>query len=537
MNNLLNTKFMKNYFFTITISAMMALSVGLSAQPAGALDPTFANNGLYVLDIGFVDLFTDVEIQNDQKIVAVGITYNQSFVASAQAYRFLPDGSPDLSFGNGGSFTYSLNFEANVYGCAIRENGKIVMAGSTTDYNGYKILLIQLNENGTLDETFGNGGVVVLKIGPDINNFEDHAYAIALQDDGMIVIAGKSYNENYQFVPVVVRFTETGALDTSFGTGGIASIPVIEVENDFDCIVIQDDGKIVASGHFANTFLSFAMLVVRFMPDGSLDASFGNNGIFNNAYSGVDDEGFGITLTSDDQILVTGFTTTAGYDYSMLLMKLDSQGNLAADFGNGGFVEANYGQYDIGYGIYVQGDEKIIVAGTTGELVPGNCNMAIWRYNPDGTLDNTFGLDGMSIIQISEGPDEGLAMAHQNDGKVVIAGKSYNNIYDYAIVRILNDFSTGIPQNETTTFSIAPNPVAQNSNLMVTYELSTPDNIQIEIINALGATTSVIELGYQNAGRQTSNFTIPSAMGQGVYYIRVRGKGYEGTVSKLIVTK
>ncbi len=536
MNNLLNTKFMKNYFFTITISAMMALSVGLSAQPAGTLDPTFANSGINILDIGFVDLFTDVEIQNDQKIVAVGITYNQSFVASAQAYRFLPDGSPDLSFGNGGSFTYSLNFEANVYGCAIRENGKIVMTGSTTDYNDYRILLIQLNENGTLDASFGVNGVVVQKIGPDMNNFEDFSYALTLQDDGMILVAGSSRNIDLQYVPVVVRFTENGVLDTTFGTEGVASIPVIEVENDFDCLVVQDDGKIVASGHYANELLSFALLVVRFLPDGTLDDTFGDNGIINYPYQ-ADAEGFGITLTTDEKILITGFTASASYNYSMMLIKFDQQGNPDPGFGDGGLVIADYGQYDIGYGIYVQGDEKIIVAGTTGELVPGNCDMAIWRYNPDGTLDNTFGLDGMSIIQISDGPDEGLAMAHQNDGKVVIAGKSYNNIYDYAIVRILNDFSTGIPQNETTTFSITPNPVAQNSNLQVSYELSAPDNIHIEIINALGATTSVIEMGYQDSGLQNSSFTLPSSIGQGVYYIRISGNGFEVTASKLIVTK
>jgi hypothetical protein len=163
--------------------------------------------------------------------------------------------------------------------------------------------------------------------------------------------------------------------------------------------------------------------------------------------------------------------------------------------------------------------------------------MAVWRYNADGTLDETFGTDGMAKIQFNGNPDEALAMAHQSDGKIIIAGKAFNVFFDYGMARLLNDFSTGIPENKTAAFSIAPNPVAQNSNLQVSYELSAPDNIQIEIINALGATTSVIELGYQNAGSQTSTFTIPSAMGQGVYYIRVRGNGYEGPASKLIVTK
>ncbi len=284
MKSLLKTQFMKNYFFTITISALFALSLNLTAQPAGSIDPTFADNGKFVMDNGNLDLFTDVEIQNDQKIVAVGITYDAAFVASAQAMRFLPDGSPDLTFGTNGVFTYTLNFEANIYACTIRDNGKIVMTGSTTDYNDYRILLIQLNEDGTLDNSFGTNGVVVQKIGPDMNFFEDHSYAITLQDDGKILVAGKSYNLDFKFVPVVVRFTESGQLDTEFGTNGVASVPVIDVENDFDCLVVQEDGKIVASGHIANELLSFALLVARFMPDGTLDNTFGNNGIVNYPY-------------------------------------------------------------------------------------------------------------------------------------------------------------------------------------------------------------------------------------------------------------
>jgi uncharacterized delta-60 repeat protein len=525
---------MKNLLVTLTVSI---LSVGLFAQPAGTIDPSFADNGKLIIDNGNVDLFTDVEIQNDQKIVAVGITYDAAFVASAQAMRFWPDGSPDLTFGTNGVFTYSLNFEANIYACTIRDNGKIVMTGSTTDYNDYRILLIQLNEDGTLDNSFGTNGVVVQKIGPDMNFFEDHSYAIALQDDGMILVAGKSYNLDYRFVPVVVRFTENGELDTAFGTNGVASVPVIDVENDFDCLVVQDDGKIVASGHYANELLSFALLVARFLPDGTLDDTFGDNGIINYPYQ-ADAEGFGITLTSDDKILLTGFTASASYNYSMMLMKFDQQGNPDPGFGDEGLVIADYGSYDIGYGIHVQSNDKILVAGTSGELVPNDCDMALWRYNPDGTLDNTFGTNGMSKIQFYGNPDEGLAMAHQSDGKIVIAGKARNANFDYAMVRILNDFSTSLPEtNELAVLSVAPNPVAQNSNVAISFEMIEAGEVHLEFITLQGNLAGIVELGHQDAGLQTSTITIPSSVEPGVYFIRVRGNGNEGATSKIIVTR
>jgi uncharacterized delta-60 repeat protein len=536
MKTLLNNLLMKNNFFTFTISAMIALSVSLSAQPAGTLDPTFADNGKFIMDNGNLDLFTDVEIQNDGKIIAIGITYDAAYVASAQAIRFMPDGTIDQSFGANGIFTYSLNFEANVYGCVIKDNGKILMTGSTTDYNDYRILLIQLNENGTLDAGFGVGGVVVQKIGPDMNFFEDHSYAITLQDDGKILIAGKSYNVDYQFVPVVVRFTENGGLDNTFGTNGVAGIPVIEVENDFDCLLVQEDGKIVASGHYANNFLSFAMLVVRFMPDGTLDATFGNNGIVNYPYQ-ADTEGFAIALTSDNDYLITGFTASADYNFSMFLMKLDQQGELVTAFGDGGIVVADYDQYDIGYSLYIQGDGKILVGGTSGEFLPGDNDMAVWRYHPDGTLDETFGTDGMSQIQFFGNPDEGLAMAHQSDGKIIIAGKARDMNFDYAMVRLTNDFNTAIPENESTNLLLSPNPVAKNSDLRISYKLSASGNVQVKMINSLGIIAAVVELGYQNADDQMSTFTIPSAIEPGVYFIRVHANGYQGTTTKVIVTR
>jgi uncharacterized delta-60 repeat protein len=529
---------MKNYLLLLMLSMMIATPFNLPAQPAGNIDLSFADNGKFILDNGFTDLFTDVEVQDDGKIVAIGITYDVAYVASAQAIRFMPDGSIDDTFATDGIFTYSLNFEANVYGCAIRDNGKIVMAGSTTDYNDYRILIIQLNEDGSLDDSFGENGVIVQKVGPDINFFEDHGYAVTLQDDGMILVAGKSYNENYQFVPVVVRFTEGGQLDTEFGQNGVAAIPVTEVENDFDCLLVQDDDKIVASGHYANTFLSFAMLVARFLPDGTPDTSFGDNGIVNYPYSGVDDEGFGITMTSDNYLLVTGFTTTAGYNYSMLLMKFDPQGDLVPGFGTDGIVVADIGQYDVGYSMYVQDNDKILVAGTSGELTPGNNDMVVWRYNPDGTPDNTFGSDGMASIEFDGNPDEGLAMAHQEDGKIIIAGKAHNGSnFDYGMVRLLNDYATSFPANKESSLSVTPNPVSQKGSIRIRNEVTTAGGVRVDFINTSGVVTASVKLGYQNEGKHIFDIPIPDEVLNGMYFLRLSGSGNPGNITKLVITK
>jgi uncharacterized delta-60 repeat protein len=434
------------------------LPLAINAQNSGDLDPGFADDGLFIYDNGFNDLFTCVAIQDDQKIVAGGMSYDPTYTATATVFRFLTDGSIDTDFATNGIFSYSLDNEANIFGCSIRENGKIVLAGSTTDYTDSKILLLQLNSDGTLDDSFGDDGVVVQKISLLNGSFEDYGLALTLQDDGMILVAGRSLDINANFEPAIVRFTENGVIDPDFGTNGVARLSVEEIDNDFDCIVLQEDGKIVVSGHYQLGLSYFGMLVARYNSDGTLDDSFADDGVFIDTFSNIDDEGFGVAINSEGKILVSGFTVTEDYDYSMLLMQLTTTGELDMDFGSGGIVISNLGVYDVGSSISIQSDDKILVAGSSGELPPaGDSEMAVWRYNPDGTLDDSFGDEGISLIQFENSYDEATSMAIQSNGNIVIAGKSRNNgmqDIDFAMARLLNNV-----EELEAAFTATPNPV------------------------------------------------------------------------------
>lgn len=519
--------------------ALFMLPLAIFAQAPGTLDTSFGNGGTVIIDNGNLDLFNDVVVQDDQKIVAIGMTYDASFVASAEAYRFLPDGSLDMTFATNGIFTYSLNAEANVFDVLIKEDGKILMVGSTTDYNDYRILLIQLNENGSLDGTFGVGGVVVQKVSPiTAGFFEDFGTSVAMQDN-KILVAGSLKTLDYNNAPMVVRFNENGELDTTFGDAGVATIPVTESENVFDAILVQDDGKIVASGHYAVDLLQFAMLVVRFMPDGTLDATFGNNGQ-TVIPLGADAESFGMQLTSENKIVVAGFTASPQYNYDMLLMQFDTDGNLDAGFGVDGIVVSDLGNYDVGSAIHIQEDGKILVAGGTGEGPPNDVEMAVWRYLADGTADITFGVGGIAKVQISNQVDEALGIALQADGEIVIAGRSRNanNNFDYILARMLNDLELSTPGFiANTSQSIVPNPVSAGGNLNINYEITEATNVQVEVYNLIGALVYVADLGYHQTGLQMLTLTVPAHMGTGVFYIRTRTEGSVSNASKLIVTE
>jgi uncharacterized delta-60 repeat protein len=204
-------------------------------------------------------------------------------------------------------------------------SGKILLGGYSTNYTNWGMLLLQLDENGTLDPSFGNFGVAYLEMGPG----KDIISAMQIQDDGKILIAGYSQNNDYRNVPVVVRLSETGILDTSFGYQGMATIPVTETDNEFSAICIQSDGKIIAAGHISNGLSWFSLLIARFDQDGNLDSGYGTDGIVNMNLDNVDDEFFDMKLTEKDEAILSGFTVTqSDLFYHLLVMKFDTAGQV-----------------------------------------------------------------------------------------------------------------------------------------------------------------------------------------------------------------
>ena len=239
---------MKNVIF-FTALFLLIFNKGI-AQDNGSLDESFADGGVAMLDEQNIDIFQDVIVQDDQKILGIGLSFDNSFVGSVYVVRYMPDGSIDEGFGVNGIFTYQLDYEALAYRGVINSAGKIILAGTTTDYVDYKMLLIQLNSDGTLDNSFGDGGVATASVGLAEQFQNDEAGGIALDANENILISGFSLDENSMTRPVVLRFSPEGILDTTFGDNGVATIPITNNENTFDCVQVQPDGKIVAAGHY-----------------------------------------------------------------------------------------------------------------------------------------------------------------------------------------------------------------------------------------------------------------------------------------------
>ncbi|MEX1188324.1 MAG: hypothetical protein WED33_03635, partial [Bacteroidia bacterium] len=461
-----------------TFFGNLFLNNALYAQAPGSLDLSFNSQGYVTEDKGLIDVYQKTIVQPDQKILVIGMSWNETYVAQVVVTRYLPNGSLDLSFGVSGSFTYNLDNEALAYDAVLSPEGKIILVGSTTDYTKYRILVIQINADGSLDAEFGENGLVATEVGLVSENGEDMGYGVDLDAAGNIIVCGSSLDENYFRRPVVIRYSPIGVMDMNFGVNGVATIPVTNSENVFDCVAVQPDGKIVASGHYAQDLLFFKFLMVRFNEDGSLDNSFGNNGVIKQSFANVDDEGFSLALRPNGKILVAGFSGTQTYNYNSLLVQYTPQGQLDSSFGTNGVVILDFANFDVAEDVKLLPNGDAIVVGTSGEGPPNAYNLAVWRYKSDGGLITSFGTNGIVQHEIDDYYVMLHSLAIQEDGKLVVAGQARSQLSnnDFIVCRMFLEDPAGFSRTESSSFSLYPNP-SRGANQIV---LNDSEKIQWE---------------------------------------------------------
>ena len=260
----------------------------------GKLDTSFGTGGKVTTNISGTDWAEEVALQDDGKIIVVGNSSNDFVVA-----RYLGNGKLDTSFGSSGTTTVNFAGIDSARDVVIQPDGKLLVVGSAN--NESDLGLMRLQSNGKLDTSFGTGGKVTTSI-----SGTDWAEAVALQDDGKIVVVGNG-GDNF----VVARYLATGKPDTSFGNSGTTSVNFGAVDTARD-VVIQPDGKIVVVGGVngrtffdRNGFVENNIGVMRLNSNGKLDMSFGQSGKITTITPGT---GWGeaVALQKDGKIVVVG---------------------------------------------------------------------------------------------------------------------------------------------------------------------------------------------------------------------------------------
>jgi uncharacterized delta-60 repeat protein len=414
-------------------------------NPNGSLDSSFGSGGKVITDFGGGSEARAVALQHDGKILVAGSASSSSAAEDDlfSIFRYNADGRLDTSFGtlrNVGTVVTNLGGEDVALALAFQPDGKIVLAGATAISFG-NFSLARYSADGQLDPGFGAAGRVITSMSSNSS-----ARGVAVQPDGKIVVTGLSSGDF-----TLVRYNPDGSLDSGFGSAG-------KVITDFGgpdfsfAIALQPDGKIVVAG---SSFFDFAL--ARYDSGGSLDMSFGSGGKATASITGSE-QAFAMALQPDGKIVLAGVTSVSPINPDLsdfALARFNSNGSLDTGFGSGGKVVTDFGGGDIVTSLALQPDGKIVVAGSARAANFIDNNFAVARYNANGSLDLSFGAEGITLTDFGQN-DSASAVALQADGKIVVAGSVIQGTSDFALARFNSNGSldTGFGSGGKVTTNI-----------------------------------------------------------------------------------
>lgn len=398
-----------------TMVMVLLVTAVVSAQP-GTLDTTFDTDGRRVVhfDIGgeFQDLASGLALQPDGKIVVAGSAMVEKIAGSQREMDFAvarlnTNGSLDSSFGAGGkqSFAYDggQGNGDSAWAMTLQADGKILIAGSVERSNtgDRDMAVLRVRANGTRDTTFGSGGwaIVPFDLG---GQGRDEAFAIGIQADGKIVIAGEVERNNGDFDMAAARLTPSGMLDTSFGQGGKAPV-YFDLGGDMVetaySLAIQDDGKILLAGQVKSAQDNEDFGIARLTANGALDPSFDGDGRQVIPLTTTrNDFAFDVALQSDGKIVAVGWASTSSSgNLDFAAVRLTTSGALDTGFGSGGkqiiAFDQGFPYWDTARSVAIQNDGKILIGGTA-SWSGNDDDYAVARLTSSGQLDSSFGSGG-----------------------------------------------------------------------------------------------------------------------------------------------
>ena len=421
--------------FLFAAAALHCLLIPSASAAAGNLDPTFGNGGKVTTSFIGEDLSYDMVLQNDGKIIVAGGAVDPNGSGSTfqiAVARYAANGSLDPTFGVGGKVITAIGSgDEEAREVVVQSDGRIVVAGYSATGSNRDFALVRYAIDGSLDPTFGIGGKVVTPIGSS----NDYAYGVALQSDGKIVAVGTTFVGSYYDFGLA-RYNVDGSLDGTFGSGGKVTTSVGARDDFAGSVALQIDGKILVAGSAKNASGLSSFALVRYAADGSLDSSFGNGGKVVTPVGTFQDEGRDMTLLSDGKILVAGYAYTgAANTYEFALLRYLPNGTLDMSFGTGGKVTTNFSKFDDeGTSLALQNDGKIVVAGYATDS-GGASDFALVRYAANGILDTTFGTDGRVTTDFGI-YDTATSVVVQSNGRIVAAGlfrADPGTYYDFAL--------------------------------------------------------------------------------------------------------
>lgn len=324
-------------------------------------------------------------------------------------------GSQDLTFGNSGVATAPGTQEGDgIRGLTVQPSGKIVAIGywATPSYShGWNFHAARYNSDGALDTTFGNAGIY----DHDISGRHDVPRGYAVQSDGKIILGGDiEYNTSANYRATLTRITPNGTLDTTFAENGVW-IDSRGIRSNLLRLVALPNDKLLITGRDGDYGRAW---ILRLFADGSIDNSFGSGGYVYFNDNGGEKLGVGVLVDSFGKAVVAGVSGSLAWIY-----RLNSNGSLDSTFGSGGEKTYTLTGSELGINSVLKSTNGYIVTGSIRNGTTGKKNILLLKINQNGTLATSFGTAGLSIVTPSDTAEiTGLASAIDSKGIIYIAG-------------------------------------------------------------------------------------------------------------------
>lgn len=427
-------------------------SAALVAQP-GILDPTFGVGGKAVAPMaGTYCSGEAIAEQADGKIIVVGATPGNAMLA-----RFTVAGSLDPTFGTGGIVLTDVDASNDFVGCvAVQPDGRILAGGVRFDATASgKAIVMRYTSNGTLDNSFGTAGIRTLAM----TAASHFVKGIALQSDGKIAVCGERWTGSV-WQAYATRLNANGTDDAAFGNVQLDLAAGGEA-NATD-MALQGDGKIVVCGNGGNS-ANAGMFAVRLNSDGSFDTGFGIGGKVLLDQGGLDqDKAWSVRVQADGKILLGGLTYDDG-GYDPAVVRLLPNGMLDSGFGTNGVVEIPLAVDDwAAPSLALQPDGKILLG--VDDNLANTPRTKVVRLLPDGTFDAAFGIAGIGTSNATSGSNNSEYAVRTHflaDGGIAVAGYADGpSNTEMALWKFQSGVHVGVQERGMTrALAITPNPV------------------------------------------------------------------------------
>lgn len=493
------------------------LSACLGHGQWGTLDQTFGNFGYVTTNVaGSFDYAQEVAIQPNGRIVVVG-RHNAFPDRSMIMARYMPDGTLDVNFSDDGLFELSSTYgEGEAWQVALQANGRILVAGKEGTGIGFEMALIRLTVSGELDNTFGMDGRAAISLPAD----QSVAWAMAVLPDGAILIGGWELEDFSPSYRTVVKISPQGFMDPWFGEGGYLRFG--SAQSSVEALAALPDGRFLVAGVNGPN-----ATIMRCMPDGTLDPSFGVGGLCTHDPPGTCFVR-AMALKPDGKILIGGYVNS--FEPDLFLFQVDSNGVADPTFGTaGGVLTEDPDTEERVDDIIVEPTGHVTIAGRHKE--DDEVYFLLKRFDAQGQLDPNFGTAGSAINQFSGNNCYAYGIARQVDGKLVAVGTSLIPNTRFAVARYNVDIGVGQPEMQSV----------QEPGLRCTW---TGDAVCVESTAALphdavlllqSSTGSLVHKEAWATTGHNKSFLLPGDQAPGLYTLRLHSDKHSELCSFALV--